>query len=77
MTTLPILLLALFPFVIIDNDYALILCTLFKSNALWNIFLKNRTRGCVVYNNDNSGFLTFGVTSFFFFLAHLSTKCSR
>ena len=39
MTTLPFLLLALSPFVIFDSDYALILCPLFKSNTLWNIFM--------------------------------------
>ena len=39
MTTLPFLLLVLSPFVISDNDYALILCPLCKSNTLWNIFM--------------------------------------
>ena len=39
MTTLTFLLLALFPFVIFDSDYALILCRLCKSNTLWNIFM--------------------------------------
>ena len=36
---LSLLLLALSPFVIFDNDYALILCLLCKSNTLWNIFM--------------------------------------
>ena len=39
MTTLPFLVLVLFPFVIVDNDHALILCLLFKSNNFWNIFM--------------------------------------
>ena len=39
MTTLPFLLLALSSFLIFDNDYALISCTLFKSNTLLNIFM--------------------------------------
>ena len=48
MTTLPFLLSALSPFVIFESDYALILCSLCKSNTLWN-----RTRRCVTYKNDN------------------------
>ena len=39
MTTLPLLLFALSPFVIFDSDYALISCLLCKSNTLWNIFM--------------------------------------
>ena len=39
MTTLPFLLLAFFPFVIFDSDYALISCPLCKSNILWNILM--------------------------------------
>ena len=39
MTTIPFLLLALFPFVTFDSDYALISCRLCKSNTLWNIFM--------------------------------------
>ena len=39
MTTLTFLLLALFPFVIFDSDYALILCWLCKSNTLWDTFM--------------------------------------
>ena len=39
MTTLPLLLLALSPFVISDRDYPLILCLLCKSKTLWNIFM--------------------------------------
>ena len=39
MTTLPLLLLALSPFVISDSDYALISCPLCKSKTLWNIFM--------------------------------------
>ena len=39
MTTLPLLLSALSPFVIFDNDYALISCLLCKSNILLNILL--------------------------------------
>ena len=39
MTTQPFLLLVLSPFVIFDNDYALISCPLCKSNILWNIFM--------------------------------------
>ena len=41
MATLPFLLLVLSPFVIFDNDYALILilCPLCMSNTLWNIFM--------------------------------------
>ena len=39
MTTLPFLLLALSPFVILDSDYPLILCPLRKSKTLWNIFM--------------------------------------
>ena len=39
MTTLPFSVFALSPFVIFDNDYALISCPLCKSNILWNIFM--------------------------------------
>ena len=40
MTSLPFLLLPLSPFfVIFNSDYALILCSLCKSNTLWNIFM--------------------------------------
>ena len=39
MTTLPFLLLALFPFVMSDSDYPLILCLHCKSKTLWNIFM--------------------------------------
>ena len=39
MTTLPVLLLALSPFVIFDSDNTLILCPLCKSKTLWNIFV--------------------------------------
>ena len=39
MTTLPFLLSALSPFVIFESDYALILCSLCKSNTLWNILM--------------------------------------
>ena len=38
-TTLPFLLLALFPFVIFDSDNPVISCPLYKSKALWNIFM--------------------------------------
>ena len=38
-TTLPFLLLTLSPFVIFDGGNPLILCLLFKSKALWNIFM--------------------------------------
>ena len=40
MTTLPILLLVLSPFVISDSDNPLISCLLCKSKTLWNIFMK-------------------------------------
>ena len=39
MTTLPFLLLALFPFVIFDSDNPLIMCPLYNSKTLWNIFM--------------------------------------
>ena len=39
MTTLPFLLLASYPFVIFDSDYALISCPLCKSNIFWNTFM--------------------------------------
>ena len=39
MTTLPLLLLALSPFLIFDCDKLLILCLLCKSKTLWNIFM--------------------------------------
>ena len=39
MSTLPFLLLLLFPFVIFDSDNPLILCPLCKSETLWNIFM--------------------------------------
>ena len=39
MITLPFLLLPLFPFVIFDNDYALISYPLCNSNTLWNILM--------------------------------------
>ena len=39
MTTLAFLLLVLFPFVIFDRDYPLILCPLCKSKTLWNTFM--------------------------------------
>ena len=39
MITLPYLLLALSPFVLLDSDYALILCPLCKSYTLWNVFM--------------------------------------
>ena len=39
MTTLPLLLLALSPFVIFDSDNPLISCSLCKSKTLWNIFM--------------------------------------
>ena len=42
MITLPFLLFALSPFVIIDSDYALILCPLCKSVILWNTFISDR-----------------------------------
>ena len=35
MPTLPVLLLALSPFVMSDSDYPLILCPLCKSKTLW------------------------------------------
>ena len=38
-TTLPFLLLALSSFVIVDSDYALILCPQCKSNTFWNILM--------------------------------------
>ena len=55
MTTLPVLLLALSLFVIFDSDNPLI--------PLWNIFM---TRQRFAYENDNSGFLNFGVISLCF-----------
>ena len=66
MTTLPFLLLALSPFVILDKDYPLILFLLCKSKTLWHIFMilgrnLEQTRQRVVYKNDNSAFLTFGI----------------
>ena len=72
MTTLPFLLLALTPFVIFDSDNALISCLLCKSNTLWNIFMirgrnVEQDKLSVMYKNDNSGFLTFGVISLFLF----------
>ena len=39
MTTLAVLLLELFPFLVFDSDYALSSCLLCKSNTLWNIFM--------------------------------------
>ena len=39
MTTLPLLLLVLSPFVMPDSDYQLISCQLCKSKTLWNIFM--------------------------------------
>ena len=39
MTTLPFLLLALSPFVIIDSDNPLISCPLCKSKTFWKIFM--------------------------------------
>ena len=39
MTTLPFLLLALCPFVIVDSDNPLIPCPLCKSKTLWNTFM--------------------------------------
>ena len=39
MTTLPFLLLALFPFLMSDNDYPLISRPLCKSKTLWYIFM--------------------------------------
>ena len=39
MTTLAFFLLELFPFVMLDSDYLLILCPVCKSNTLWNIFM--------------------------------------
>ena len=64
MTTLPFLLLALSSFVTFDSSYALVPCLLCKSNTLSNIFMMwNWTRGRFAYKTDNSGFLTFGVTS--------------
>ena len=68
MTSLPFLLLALSPFVKFDCDYALISCPHCKSNILWNI-LKilgsnvEQDETSVTYNDDNFGFLTFGVIS--------------
>ena len=62
MITLPFLLLELSPFVIFDSDNALILCPLFKSNTLWNIFMilcrkvEQDETTCHV-QNDNVGFL--------------------
>ena len=38
-TTLPLLLLALSPFVMSDSDYPLISCLLCKSKSLWNSFM--------------------------------------
>ena len=68
MTTLPFLLLALSPFVISVSDYPLILCPLWKSKTLWNIFMilgrnVEQDRRCVAYKNDNSAFLTVAVIS--------------
>ena len=39
MTTLPVLLLALSPFVIFYSDNPLIPCPLCQSETLWNIFM--------------------------------------
>ena len=39
MITLPFLLLALSPFVILDSDYPLIMCQLCKSKTFWSIFM--------------------------------------
>ena len=39
MMTLPFLLLVLSPFVIFHIDYALILCSLCKSDIVWNILM--------------------------------------
>ena len=68
MTTLPFLLLVLSPFVMSDNDYPLISCSLCKSKTLWNIYMilgrnveQDQTM-CHV-QNDISAFLTFGVIS--------------
>ena len=68
MTTLTFLLLTLSPFVMSDTDYPLILCLLWKSKTLWNIFMilggnVEQTRWHVAYKNDNSAFLTFGIIS--------------
>ena len=71
MTTLPFLLLALSPFVMSDSDYPLISCLLCKSKTLWNIFMipgrnvEQDQMTCHI-ENDNSGFLTFGVVSLCF-----------
>ena len=59
------------PFVIFDCDYALILCPLFKSNTLWNIFMVlsrnvEQDEMTFLYKNENSGFLTFGGISLCF-----------
>ena len=39
MTTLPFLLLVLYPFLMSDSDYPLISCLLCKSKTLWYIFM--------------------------------------
>ena len=39
MTTLPFLLFVLSPFVILDSDYLLISCPLYKSETILNIFM--------------------------------------
>ena len=69
MTTL-FLFLALSPFAIFDIDYALISRQLCKSNSLLNIFMthvlgrnvEQEQRMCHV-QEDNFGFLTFGIIS--------------
>ena len=65
-TTPPFLLLALFPFVRFDSDYALISCPLYKLNTLWNIFMilgRNVEQDEIMYHIQEL-LLTFGVMAF-------------
>ena len=68
MTSLIFSLLALSPFVMSDSDYPLISCPLCKSKTLWDIFMvlgrnvEQEQMTCRI-QNENSGFLTFGVIS--------------
>ena len=71
-TTLPFLLYGLISLFIFDIDYPLILCQLCKSNTLCKIFMilgrkVEQNKRHVMYKNDNSAFLTFGVPPFVIF----------
>ena len=67
LTTLAYLLLELSPFVLFEKDFVCFVTGIHFGIFRWYLAeMYNRTRQHVVYKNDNSVFLTFGIISLYY-----------